>query len=417
MNTEPPAPIQFTHAARQLAMLSRLGERIRTDLRLAIGEIPPERRPTTELSRWLKVNRSICHWVKAAARHEGEPVLVFRLLPGDEGLEMLLRALRGKIVEPRQIDGALAALNAYREAIGLAGGSQAKLVRLAARLLEAENQATSADPDLDKRERLYDAAAELCGERSQGFCLVCAINPGPGPDEVTCVAALGQAGVTREARHLPVVLSRRRDGAYARGPGQVLDARPADGFPSGAAGGAIGRFSTLPLPVITTEARDRSHVQVLDPRGATPREVTVFIGERFTSAQPRAAGSNPLVISAIPRVPARWLVVDVHVHRDVRLAGDPRGLAHFIGAEGATAVAPDQRWYDRLENGPTVRRLRKSPADWASLAFAELPAVAGMVLEQAGQDRSRYTGWRLEQAFPIWGIQYMLCCAVEPGTA
>jgi hypothetical protein len=399
------------HDQSQLVALRALASRILVQLRIAMREVPAAKSPTSELARWLNVNRSICHWAKAACSHEGEPVLLFGVLPGVEGLEALLRALRRKVDAPRKVDGALAAVQVYREAVGIAGGSQAKLVRLCDQLLRSERGSSEPDPDLARRERLFAAAAELCGSRSRAFCLSCVIYPAASADEMSCVAALGQVDVERAAVHLPLVLARQRDVATFRGADQTLEGDLAGGFTPGA---VIGRFSTLPLPIATTEGGDKSHVAVLDPTRAAPNRLTAFVGQRFSTQHPRLTDHRTFLTSAIPRVPTQTLLFDLHVHEGLAFTPPPVCAAHFVGAEGPTRDVADSRWYDRLTNTITARSLDRSPDALATDAFGAMPELTDYLVQQSGQDRSQFRSWRLEMRYPAWGIQYLMTMKAQP---
>lgn len=384
---------------RELARYRQLGNRLRSQLAEALDAVPPQRRSPTEMSRWLGVHRSVCHWVRAAATHTGDPALALERLPGIEGLEKLLRALRRRGVEPRRVDGALAGLELYREAIGLAGGSRAKLIRDVAMLLHDEQTAGNGDPAVRGRERMFEAAAEVCGARSDGLMVIIVATPGDGA-ELRCVAVMGQVNVMRERDHLPLVLSRRRTAPPGRSE-LTIDGDPTDGFTPGA---VIGRFSSLPLPTVTSTARDQTLVQVLDAGGESPNPLTAFVGQRFAVMPTRSGGSGELVFSAVPRVPTRRLVIDAYLHKDVRALESPTGFAQLLGGDGS--AGPERRWYDQIGSDLPVHVIDREAC--GNPTYARHAELAEWLIEQSGQAREDLRAWRLEVEFPVWSTRYHL---------
>ncbi|MBX9736500.1 MAG: hypothetical protein K2X32_06190, partial [Phycisphaerales bacterium] len=164
----------------------RAAARLCSEVRALVALIPAQHRTASRLARWLKVDRSLCSRFLAADTQLDEPVQVFALLPGVDGFRAVIRALGRCGVDRSRVARALAAANTYEECVGLAGGSQSKLVRLTARLA-AEPPVEIVSPlrtasgkrpaILTPRALMFNAMSELTGTNTQACSLTYAVRP------------------------------------------------------------------------------------------------------------------------------------------------------------------------------------------------------------------------------------------------
>lgn len=377
---------------------------MRSQLAAALAAVPPEYRPTTKLANWLGVNRSICHWVRTAATFDGDDALVLKTLPGVEGLESMLLALNRKLNETSLTESALASVQAYREAIGIAGGSKAKLDRLVADLIATEQASANQGTDLSGRARFFEAAAAVVGAASETLSMSFIAQP-DGAGGVMCMAALGHVQVRHQREHMPLVLLRRRSDAAAPSTDRTLQGDRAAGFTPGA---VIGRFSTVPLPIVTTQTRERALVQVLDSQADAPNPFTVYIGQQFPLPPLPPEGPAEQVFSAVPRVPTRRLLLDVHMHRSMPIPGMPTAFSQFTGSDAGAGARPERRWFDQVGSTPTPTLLEPGRRTGPGAGLATHEEVTSWLLEEAGLSASDVRTFRLDVEYPLWSVRYVM---------
>jgi hypothetical protein len=399
MLEDSPHSLLVRESAVSLDQLRQVATRLQTELRAVLALVPPQHRATTDLARWLHVSRPVCHWIKAAADFTGDVIEIYALLPGIDGLDAMLRALRKRVATPHAVDAAMAAALVYRETIGAAGGSQAKLRRLVDQLREQELAGLDRDPEWHKREKMFSAMSAICGERSRLLTMVMITSPTDDPTKVSHLAALGHAAATFDPGHIPLVLSRRL-GTDAGGQDETIDGDAVAGFSPGA---VLGRFSSLPLPVVTTRENETSLMQTLDTRRTSGRALDIFIGRRTTAPHPDHDGTGELRFSLVPRVPTRELLMDIYVHRSLQ-AGPPIGLARLLGIDSAAAPHPEKRWFDQIGANPPVIPLSKC----AHAGHQRHEELTNFLFEQLTSPMSEYAGWRLAVPFPLWSVQYIM---------
>ena len=107
-------------------------------------------------------------------------------------------------------------------------------------------------------------------------------------------------------------------------------------------------------------------------------------------------------------VPARRLVFDVFVHRDVYPGSDPSVSLYETAFEGVANVNDRSRDMDRLELQDTVLPLGNGLERVRSAHVPDLDALLQHVFAQMNWDPAEFRGYRLHSDYPLYGSQVTL---------
>lgn len=391
----------------QLARFRRVATRLAAELGALIREIPAQHRPIARFSRWLDIDRSVCSRFLAAVNPQVEPVDIFAVIPGATGLRDVLRTLGRRGVSRARVSRALVAAAAYEQCIGLADGSQAKLIQRCGLLIQSSRvwPDTTADATSHRHaSQAFDAARHLTRTWADACTLTYAVCRHPGGRGLAAAAVQGIVGLRRHSGHLPVVLARNTSFAEGVLSSTTLDTDPDQGA---APTSVLGTLSSDPLPVVTGSRDGRTTVMLVDPTQTKAQPLVIYLGARMTVAAPSASEPHH-VVSLIPRVPTRWSLMDVYVHQDLGVASTPDAGLGYVGVEGPILGDPDARWYDRLANPLRPRDLGfgLSTASWS--AASRHAEAASILFGTTGWNPQAFRLWRIEVAYPAWGVQQFL---------
>lgn len=400
MSTPPASPRRTTQGrtARIAPRLRTTFDRLRATFERLRLWAPAEVRAPARLHAWLGVDRSVCYRMYADVETENVPASrLAELLPGSEGATAMLGAFRRRHAPAALTAAAAVAVERYAALIHAAGGSQAKLVRLA-RQSEA---AHTADPVERRLAQCSRTAAEAMGIRCDRLSIIYILAGGAQGAHAGwhAVSATSYLGLRAADRHFPIATFLETP---ALGSGSTtLDEDDADGWRPGA---VLGEFSSDPLPSVVGERHADRLVQLIEVgsrrglRAAQGRDVV--IGNRFRVTPPQHA--RPHQISMIPRVPASELVIDVLVEPSLNATDlHPRG-AYFVSHLGPVVGPPEERWFDR---GPACISAQRVSAD-DSQAWNARRRLRDHLLGVAGISREP-DHFRLTARWPMVGWQVL----------
>jgi hypothetical protein len=134
--------------------------------------------------------------------------------------------------------------------------------------------------------------------------------------------------------------------------------------------------------------------------------VDVVVGwQRPRACQHPARDPVPtLEVGALMREPARWLVLDTWLHRDMA-AGAVPSLETYVWSPTVETSLSDH-WLDRLPASPLLRVLGRGLERTATPAYPRHCELTRSAFEHLGWDPAEYIGYRAEIAFPLWGGAY-----------
>lgn len=387
----------------------RLGDRFRSEIRMVLDSLPARDRRPARFAARLGLDRAVCHRMISAASDERSGVDVLLGLPGVRALESITAALVASgAIEDGRLARFRATVRAYEDLIGQSGGSQTRLnkeLRRASDVVEV----VSRPSDSAQTRRVFNAgAAGLVRGSARTISLVYAACA--EPDRLSAASIRGLIGVRSSEPRLPIAYARQVGVSPMGSDPLTLDGRRAVGFSPGA---VIGELSSDPFPIVTTTRAGDTTIELLDTASCTERPMDVFIGSAYEASLPRQGTEH--MVSLIPRVPAARLVIDVLL--DKRLRAEPVNVVEVfnIGVQGLVIESPHTRWFDRVATltGPVARTM--DPAGSADADLDLHARSAAHLLAETAWDAERFDVFRVDLAYPLWGLQHLLRFVIRDG--
>ncbi len=409
-------------SADERAGAAQVARRLSVELRAIVSLLPVEHRGASAMSRALSVDRNTCQRLVASiATEEPNEGLLVRL-PGVQGLRQVIQAILHRRPEPgaaEQLAAASAAIDAFETLIDRLAGSQRRLRQR----LEADID-FGADPrgpgdDANTRRGLFRAATEVVGRWSDAIVFMCFIRPVPDDPELTeTVRVQGRIGHIWRASAVPLEISAVTPDNLA------LDARPDSGRPDGASmrtlaarpargdtpDSLLTTFCTHPLPRVTSRASGKQTIHVIDPaEPASARPLDIVIAHRRSTPDRHPATQDPPIgeVSSLIVYPARRMVSDVYLHRDIARRCSPSAELHL---GGFTSGGPGRRarWSTRFPGDPPLTCLGSGLQRAATAAYERHAELTAHVFERVGWDPAQFTGYRCEVMYPVWQAAYCM---------
>ncbi|GJQ30119.1 MAG: hypothetical protein HBSAPP03_20030 [Phycisphaerae bacterium] len=260
--------------------------------------------------------------------------------------------------------------------------------------------------DAAARETLFLAAANVVGRWSQASVHLSIIRPVPGDASLTDWArARVLAGHQWRMHATPLEIGGT---ATLRSPnaGPAMSALEPDALQAGSA--LLPEFCSRPLPSVVAKAAGKRVVHVVDTDSAGGHgPADIVTATRVARPDPHPATLSPPVgeVWALQNIPARRLVFDTFLHRDLAAACVPTIEAHLwmpdVGARHDAA-----RWSTRLPGGPKLTPL--SLENVGTTAFAKYPDLVRHVFDELAWPIDEFVGFRCDVVYPVWRGGYVM---------
>lgn len=401
--------------ASERAAAAELGRRLATELRSLLAHVPAEHQGASAMGRFLRIDRNTCQRVIASTAGDDHDEAVLVRLPGIEGLGQFLDAVETRLKNGavgEQVAAVRAAVRALERLIDRLGGSQRRLrQRLEADLERSADPAAAPSDSPAKRQALFRAAAEVVGRWSDAVVSVVMIRPVPGqPDLTEAVRTRAYVGHTWRPGAVPLEIGEssvpqlavRRDEAAH----QTLEHRPARGHTPDL---LLNEFCTKPWPRMTSRALGDRTVHVVDA-DEPPQEgvCDIVLSVRRSTPDRHPALAKPPVgeVSLLVTFPARRLVLDVFLHKDLADRCTPSCELHLYSPAGGPGGLA--RWSTRLPGGASMEPLGAGLRRAASTAYARHEELTAHVFERVGWNPAEFVGYRCDTAYPVWRAGYFM---------
>lgn len=405
--------------ATEAARVSRLSVRLLGELHRVCRSIPPEQRGGSALSRLLGVDRSTCQRLIATVESGGEGAEALLSLPGPEACLAFVEAC-GRIDAAREgLEGAVAACEEYRAIVRELGRSKAGLARrLRSSQRGSPGHAAARGPlspieHARARERHFAASAEIAGRWSDLHSYVWCYRPAPdSPRRVQQISGSMLVGHESRIEALPLMLG----SGFGKGNegGQRLF--------TGLTGTPIGEyanhlllheFSTSPLPSITARQRaDMVEYILSTDQTARGKPTDIALAHRAIISLAHPADDDPPIIEVwyMSSYPARQLVMDVYLHRELARECLPSASTHSLSTHFVTV---DNRSTTELPHRPPLRILPRGPADADSIHAPRQSEFVRSLLDGAGWSADDLVGYRIEIDYPVWRVGHVIAFRFE----
>jgi hypothetical protein len=407
-----PTPGATALTPEERAEAGEVAQRLRNELVGLVELLPEGERAASAMARALKIDRNICQRImNATARGEADARMLV-LLPGVQGLRDFLDAIARRIKKPRSADeiaAADAAVDRFEQLIDHLAGSQRKLrERLEADREIGDGLSRGPSDDLAARRALFRSAAEVVGRWSETWISVGAIRPAPGdPLSTEGVRLRGLIGHVSRPVAVPLELG------FLAPPGSAppphvpafapLGEGPASTF-------LMPEYCTRPLPRVTSKAVGQRVAHVIDAREtATPTPQDIVLVDRRSGKDKHPATLRPALgeVATLVTFPARRLVFDVWLHREIARRCLPSLELHLWGPQVATQHGIS-RWSTRFPGGPRLQLLGSGLEHAASTGFARHAEMTASLFGALGWDAGEFVGYRCDVAYPVWRAGYIM---------
>lgn len=307
--------------------------------------------------------------------------------------------------------GDIEAITAFEQAVATfeafledeLGGRHALDAMASAWLPEARERFESAS-----RQMAYRASANLRGMECQTIVNSSLLHPGSDPDRYDSAQFSGFLGLQRLRPTVPLKLAtfQHRDDTAGH-PTLTIDGRPIPG--DGSQEELIPQFSTCgrsAFRVLTTGSS--SFYQLVDQSLGIGTASDMIFG-RFTQAHFRRWGRGPGDIAATMEsveVPARRLVLDVLMHRDIWPGMEPELMIYDTGTRGTALPYHADRDTDRMDMLDSIRYLGDGIERCGVAAVPRYREMLQWACRHRGWDPGAFRVYRCDCRYPVVGLQY-----------
>ncbi len=397
------------------AEAEQTARRLYGELRGVIGLLPEHDRGGSAMARALELDRATCQRLVAATARPDSGVETLVQLPGVMGLRQFIESVEKRCAQLghgaiEQLAAASAAVDRFEVLIHELGGSQRKLkARLASERAGGPGgfiSSTGASNDPVVRESLFRAGAAVTGRWSESSIAISVIRPVPSDPSRTQTVKL-RALIGHHARADAVALE-----IGHTSPMQVLAPSPGHdpNTPHWRTPGIlIEPFCSTPLPRMVSHMAGSRIVHVIDPPlpGET-NNTDIVIADREPNEDVHPATLDPAVgeVWALMNFPARRLIFDVYLHRDIACRCIPSLELHLWTPQ--TGAHASSRWSTRFPGGPRLGLLGPGLRGSQTDSYAKHAELTAHLFERVGWESEQFIGYRCESIFPVWRGGYCM---------
>lgn len=397
------------------AEAEQTARRLYGELRGVIGLLPEHDRGGSAMARALELDRATCQRLVAATARPDSGVETLVQLPGVMGLRQFIESVEKRCAQLghgaiEQLAAASAAVDRFEVLIHELGGSQRKLkARLASERAGGPGgfiSSTGASNDPVVRESLFRAGAAVTGRWSESSIAISVIRPVPSDPSRTQTVKL-RALIGHHARADAVALE-----IGHTSPTQVLAPSPGHdpNTPHWRTPGIlIEPFCSTPLPRMVSHMAGSRIVHVIDPPlpGET-NNTDIVIADREPNEDVHPATLDPAVgeVWALMNFPARRLIFDVYLHRDIACRCIPSLELHLWTPQ--TGAHASSRWSTRFPGGPRLGLLGPGLRGSQTDSYARHAELTAHLFERVGWESEQFIGYRCESIFPVWRGGYCM---------
>lgn len=399
----------------EVEQLCQVARRLRGEMRSALDALPEPIDGPSALGELLNLDRATAHRLLQLARSGGGEFRWLQRGPGVQAIRQFAQAAHECGVDAGVTASVEAAADRYEEVINELAGSKSKLMR---RLEVAESQLTRERGDVNEagrerlRAQLFENASALIGRHMDVRIDMMIMRPSSvKKDWLECVWLRGiighRAGPGSPALAIGYHDFGRRDGASTRSGAQnVLAGSMEEGERRSV---VLDAFSTQPPPLMVSKSASGRLMQVVDPKATAKGEaVDVVVAQRMSTAvmHPKFEARPVLELNALVREPARALLFDVYLHRELA-QGALADLDLYVWSPTLEQSLADH-WFDRLPTQAALQVLGRGLGRARSPLFDRHAELTRHVFDQVEWPAEQFVGYRCGVQYPMWGGAYAM---------
>jgi len=374
------------------------------------GQLP---RPSALSSAW-KLNQSQCTRLLQALR-ESNPVVALRLFPSPSALRGVLQIAARQSVAPDVIERGERATDEFESLIDLFGGTKSNLDTMIARQLDHSREKI----EQNAKQLVFRGMTNLLGVEVQTSVIQCYAFPNDDPAYVDELVVHGYHGLRRLRPELPLMLGTREmlpdcDDQEAALLKTLHDgAIDVDGETT-----ALLDFCTDPFPAIEVKRERDRLIYALPPQpDLLGGELDLFFASMQRKSDPRTATEEHTRAryAYIPHNPARQLVFDVFVHKDLWQGVEPELVLAKVGNPGAPDLLAHS--LDRMDFIEQIQSLGSSPTSISTPHYGQYSELVHSIHRDMGWDVGDFRLYRCAVKYAVVGLWYTVQFRLPSGAS
>ena len=390
--------------------ISSVGRDLSEGMTGVIDAIPGGPHGPQSLARALEVDKVLTSRLLKATRAM-DPMAIVHHVPGPDPLRRFLRSAAGKGVSQDLVTVATEAVDEFEQLIRQEAGDRSSLDAIISAWLPEVRR----DFELRRKQAAFRAMSQLKGSMVETNLATVLLHPSSDGTHIDIVWIIGLLGLTRLRPGVSVKMATRRmaqedsprapvslGGKLIRG---VEDAR-------------LDEFCAAPPAELEVDRVGEVLHYTLAGRDFGPRsavdivlvEVNMSEMARYVPAELGRKGNVFAEISS----PAKGLVFDVLVHKDVYPGEDPQLLIYDTAFDGVADINDPTRDVDRMDMIESVQLLGRGTAKWRNTRVASYVEMLREVYSRLGWDDSEFRGFRCAIDYPVYGSQVAMAFKPPP---
>jgi hypothetical protein len=364
-------------------------------LRAMIAAVPGSPHKPTPLARLLGLSRVTTSKLLSALRRD-DPAELLGVIPGPESLRIAASGAAELGVDAALVEGATKAIDEFAALIGDGFGTRDALHAA----IVGRSGTLRSKVEESARAEVFKGLRQIIGVEANTWLTSMLFMPGT-PEEVVAVTTIhGALGMRRLRRETPVY--------FTFGPPYHDPAN--DAVPSPSQVSLLDYCTNEPAALETKVVGEQLRYRLVDgPVGKHAVSDMLVVSHNAQGSRKYATPGSPLRgVSLFVDIPARMLVCDAIVHRDVFPDREPELMVFNPGARGPANPNDPTRGVDRIS---VTEAVTQRPADERRFVVPHVPNYAAMVArvcENLGRSAEEFRVFRLTMSYPITSFQYVI---------
>ncbi len=394
----PTTDIKSAELDAEIAIHGVIG-RLRGSLIALFADVGAPADKPQEVSRRYGLNKNLT-WKVARILRSTDPYEAVGLLPGPEGMELLLKGLQSHTTNAAAIDSVRTAYSAARTLLGRVVKDRGEL--------EVFIDGMRSDSDLAQARRLaFRGNSGIYGVQVRVRIAAQFLFPNTEDGvQIDAIVAAGVLGIRRLRPNVMFPLFTTSTGGSGSHPDQPISGKfpltddSSDG--SDPSSWLLDEFSTISADELQKTAGTQSAQLALatGPVGRAAERDLVF-GSRFRRLA-KFVASEPderMELSTAISLPSECTLVDVFVHRSFCRHHDATADV-YLTPSGPLPPAGPRRDSVRLPLDPRVVSISCTPSSVATTHMKEYPALVAFLASRTGYAPEEFRGFRVELEYP-----------------
>jgi hypothetical protein len=358
-----------------------------------------------QLAEALGVDKVLTHRVLKAIRQE-DPLSCVYHAPGPDPLRRFMRRAKQRGLNAALVQRAQSAISQFESLVRDELGNRSALASVLASFLPEARL----EFETRRKQSAYRAMSELLGYDCDVNLNSIFVHPSNNGSSLDIAWMMGYLGLRRLRPGVTVKFATKQQpepgGSDLRYPYTI------DGEQGSAKDYLLDQLWTeAPAPVKTLKQGDCLHY-VLGETGFGPNsKVDLLLGEsgqdQMPMTVPEGSGRRRWFYGSTT-IPAKTMLLDVHVHRDVFQGSDPDLLLYNSHESGIADVNDISRDIDRLDWIETIQYLGEGLDKIKTRVSPHHKEITSEIFRKLGWDASEFRVWRTHIDYPVYGVQAVM---------